>query len=68
MIVFARIEDDKNITGFIVDYDPENPNGISLGEEEKNLESTPPLPVRYFLMILKYRWKICFQKEEVVLK
>lgn len=37
MIVFARIEEDKNITGFIVDYDPENPNGISLGEEEKKL-------------------------------
>ncbi|NJW52801.1 acyl-CoA dehydrogenase family protein [Salinimicrobium oceani] len=37
MIVFARIEDDKNITGFIVEYDPEDPNGISLGEEEKKL-------------------------------
>ena len=24
MIVFARIEDDKNITGFIVEYDREN--------------------------------------------
>lgn len=37
MIVFARIEDDKNITGFIVEYDPENPNGITLGEEEPKL-------------------------------
>ncbi len=37
MIVFARIEDDKNITGFIVEYDPANPNGISLGDEEKKL-------------------------------
>lgn len=36
-IVFARIEDDKNITGFIVEYDPENPNGMSLGEEEHKL-------------------------------
>lgn len=35
MIVFARIEDDKNITGFIVPYEPEN--GIRLGEEEKKL-------------------------------
>jgi len=35
MIVFARIEDDKNITGFIVPYDPEN--GIRLGEEENKL-------------------------------
>ena len=35
MIVFARIEDDKNITGFIVPNDPEN--GISMGEEEKKL-------------------------------
>ncbi|QLG43957.1 acyl-CoA dehydrogenase family protein [Costertonia aggregata] len=34
-IVFARIEDDKNITGFIVENDPEN--GISLGDEEKKL-------------------------------
>ncbi len=37
MIVFARIEDDKNITGFIVEYDKDKPNGISLGEEEKKL-------------------------------
>ncbi len=36
-IVFARIEDDKNITGFIVEYDPENPNGITFGEEEHKL-------------------------------
>ncbi|NAS11650.1 acyl-CoA dehydrogenase family protein [Poritiphilus flavus] len=34
-IVFARIEDDKNITGFIVENDPDN--GISLGDEEKKL-------------------------------
>ena len=34
-IVFARIEDDKNITGFIVPNDSEN--GIKLGEEEKKL-------------------------------
>ncbi|MDG2279529.1 MAG: acyl-CoA dehydrogenase family protein, partial [Flavicella sp.] len=37
MIVFARIEDDKNITAFIVEYDPENSNGITLGEEEHKL-------------------------------
>lgn len=36
-IVFARIEDDKNITGFIVEYDPDNPNGITMGEEEHKL-------------------------------
>ncbi len=34
-IVFARIEDDKNITGFIVENDPSN--GIILGEEEDKL-------------------------------
>ncbi|MEM9142320.1 MAG: acyl-CoA dehydrogenase family protein [Bacteroidota bacterium] len=34
-IVFARIGDDKNITGFIVENDPEN--GITLGDEEKKL-------------------------------
>ncbi|WP_233900808.1 acyl-CoA dehydrogenase family protein [Tenacibaculum piscium] len=37
MIVFARIEDDKNITGFIVEYDKDNNNGIILGEEEHKL-------------------------------
>ena len=34
-IVFARIENDKNITGFIVENNPEN--GIKLGEEENKL-------------------------------
>lgn len=34
-IVFARIEDDKYITGFIVENDPEN--GITFGEEEHKL-------------------------------
>ena len=34
-IVFARIEDDKNITGFIVENDAKN--GITLGEEEHKL-------------------------------
>ena len=36
-IVFARIEDDKYITGFIVEFDKDNPNGITLGEEEQKL-------------------------------
>jgi hypothetical protein len=36
-IVFARIEDDKYITGFIVEYHKDNPNGITLGEEEHKL-------------------------------
>ena len=35
MIVFARIEDDKYITGFIVENDPKN--GITMGEEERKL-------------------------------
>ncbi len=35
--VFARIGDDKNITAFIVEYDKNNPNGITLGEEEGKL-------------------------------
>ena len=34
-IVFARIGDDKNITGFIVENDPKN--GISMNEEEHKL-------------------------------
>ncbi|MBT4915826.1 MAG: acyl-CoA dehydrogenase [Formosa sp.] len=37
MIVFARIENDKNITGFIVEYNGDKPNGITLGEEEHKL-------------------------------
>jgi hypothetical protein len=37
MIVFARIGDDKNITGFIVEYNAANSNGITLGEEEHKL-------------------------------
>jgi alkylation response protein AidB-like acyl-CoA dehydrogenase len=37
MIVFARIENDKNITGFIVEYNAANANGITLGEEEHKL-------------------------------
>ncbi|SED65079.1 Acyl-CoA dehydrogenase [Tenacibaculum sp. MAR_2010_89] len=36
-IVFARIGDDKNITGFILEYDKNNPNGVTLGEEEHKL-------------------------------
>jgi len=35
MIVFARIEDDKYITGFIVENESEN--GITMGEEEHKL-------------------------------
>ena len=35
MIVFARIGDDKNITGFIVEND--SSNGISMGDEEHKL-------------------------------
>ncbi len=35
MIVFARIEDDKYITGFIIENNPEN--GITMGEEEHKL-------------------------------
>ncbi len=34
-IVFARVGDDKNITGFIVENDPSN--GITMGDEEKKL-------------------------------
>lgn len=34
-VVFARLGDDKNITGFIVENDPSN--GITMGEEEKKL-------------------------------
>lgn len=37
MTVFARIGDDKNITAFILEFDKNNPNGITLGEEEHKL-------------------------------
>ncbi len=36
-IVFARIEDDKNITAFLLEFDKNNPNGVTLGEEEEKL-------------------------------
>lgn len=36
-IVFARIEDDKNITAFIMEFDKNNPNGVVLGAEENKL-------------------------------
>lgn len=36
-IVFARIDDDKYLSAFIVDYDKDNPNGIDLGHEEEKL-------------------------------
>ena len=39
-IVFARIEDDQNITGFIVENDPTN--GIILGEEEDTKQGVGP--------------------------
>jgi len=39
-IVFARIEDDKNITGFLLEYDKEHPNGVTFGEEENKLGIT----------------------------
>ena len=62
-IVFARIEEDKNITGFIVPNDPEN--GITLGMKKKNWEFTPPQHVRCFLMKQKYQLTICWQDEEM---
>ena len=39
-IVFGRIEKDKNITAFILDFDKNNPNGVTLGEEEHKLGIT----------------------------
>ena len=39
-IVFARIETDKNITAFILEFDKNNPNGVTLGEEENKLGIT----------------------------
>ncbi|PCH53866.1 MAG: acyl-CoA dehydrogenase [Flavobacteriaceae bacterium] len=36
-IVFGRIEKDKNITAFILEFDKNNPNGVTLGEEEHKL-------------------------------
>ncbi|NEW79505.1 MAG: acyl-CoA dehydrogenase [Gelidibacter sp.] len=39
-IVFGRIENDKNITAFILEFDKNNPNGVALGEEENKLGIT----------------------------
>ena len=65
-IVFARIENDKNITGFIVPNDPNN--GISFGDEENKLESTPRQPVKYFLTKQKFPLITCCQNEKMVLR
>jgi alkylation response protein AidB-like acyl-CoA dehydrogenase len=39
-IVFGRIENDKNITAFILEFDKNNPNGVTLGAEENKLGIT----------------------------
>jgi alkylation response protein AidB-like acyl-CoA dehydrogenase len=39
-IVFGRIENDKNITAFILEFDKNNPNGVALGAEENKLGIT----------------------------
>ncbi len=40
-VVFAKVEEngktDKKLSAFLLEYDPENPNGITLGEEEHKL-------------------------------
>ena len=65
-IAFARIEDDKNITGFIVPNDPNN--GISFGDEENKLGITPRQPVKYFLTKQKFPLITCYQNEKMVLR
>ena len=63
-IVFARIEDDKNITGFIVEVDLEN--NIYLATKNKlgiKASSTPSV-----FNETKVPVKICLQDEEKDLK
>ncbi len=40
-VVFAKVVEngkkDEKLSAFLIEYDPENPNGITLGEEEKKL-------------------------------
>ena len=49
-IVFARIEDDKNITGFILEKGME---GITLGEEESKLGLNSPSTCQVFFNDVK---------------
>ena len=56
-IVFAKIEDDKNLTAFIVE---KTFGGITMNEEEKKWVSKAPLPVRYFSTIAQCLSKTCF--------
>ena len=51
LIVFARIENDKNITGFIV---PDPSNGITLGDEENKLGIHASSTRQVFLMKQKF--------------
>ena len=54
-IVFARIEDDKNITGFILEKGME---GITLGEEEKKLGLNSSSTRQVFFNDVKVQLKI----------
>ena len=65
-IVFARIEDDKNITGFIVEVDLEN--GITLGDEENKLGIKALLPVKFSLTKQRFLLKTCWPDVEKDLK
>ena len=50
-------EDDKNITGFIIENDPNN--GITMGEEEHKLKFALPLHGSIFNDTVDL-WKICY--------
>ena len=56
-IVFARIEDDKNISAFLVPSEPSN--GITLGDEENKLGIHSSSTRQVFLMKLKFQLRIC---------
>lgn len=65
-IVFAKIDDDKNLTAFIVEKDF---GGITMNPEEHKLgikgSSTRQI---FFLMTVRFRLKICYPRVRMVLK
>jgi alkylation response protein AidB-like acyl-CoA dehydrogenase len=64
-IVFAKIDDDKNLTAFIVERAF---GGITMNPEEHKMELKGHLPARYSSTTAMYRWKTCFRKDKTGLR
>lgn len=64
-IVFAKIDDDKNLTAFIVEKDF---GGITMNPEEHKLGIKGSSTRQIFLMTVRFRLKICYPRVRMVLK